>query len=269
MKFRSVYFFIMIITLCSLCKLQAHQDFFVVTPEKTGTHLLTKLLSQLFDQNCIHNWNHEISRVDLMNLLMAAKEQNTFVQMHALPTKEIIKTLKELNYKVIFLLRDPRDQAVSLLFYIQKGWAYGPLRMNMPFGQLSFNDKLDEIITGRRYGLSATKGIIGRRIPWMYQDQSFVLTVFFENLVGKEGGGSRKRQLQEAMNIVSFLDADLTDQQVDDRSLGIFGSPGEGTFRNGVIGAWKNHFTQSHKSGMKNVFGEELITLGYENNFNW
>lgn len=246
-----------------------HDNFIIVTPEKTGTHLLTKALSQLIEKECINCWKHQVTGKELIKLLDQAKKENAFLQMHALPTSAIIKTLKDHNYKVIFLLRDPRDQALSLLHFIEKGWAYGPLRNEIGYGKLTMDEKLDEIISGRRFGLSATKSIIGRRIPWLYQDQSFVHTVRFEELVGKEGGGSRDWQIREAFLISKFLNTGLSWAQATVRSRGLFGKPREGTFRSGKIGNWKNEFTELHKEAMKAVFGKELIEIGYASDFNW
>lgn len=265
-----VFFFTMV--LCLFQHLPAevpHARFFVVTPEKTGTHLLTKALSKMLDQECINNWNHEMSQEELTTLLRSAESQNCFVQMHALPTDTIIKTLKRCGYRVVFLMRDPRDQAVSLFRYIANGWSYGPYRMNGAYGKLSLDDQLDEIITGRRYGQSATLSIIGRRLPWMAESPRFVYTAFFENLVGAEGGGSREAQLAELRGIAKFLKAPLSKKEIAIRSLGLFGKPGEGTFRSGQIGTWKKYFNASHIEGMKEVFGDEIIFLGYEKDDNW
>lgn len=261
----ALYFFFLGI----FSSLSAQERFFVVTPEKTGTHLLTKTLSVMLDMPCINNWSHQISEEHLVDLLAQAERENTFVHMHALPTDTIISTLEILGYKVIFLMRDPRDQAVSLLFYIEKGWSYGPLRQDLGYGELSLEEKLLEIITGDRYGLSATKSIIGRRLPWLSLNPGFVHVVHFEELVGKEGGGSFLIQINAIKNILKFVGVHKNIEEITEKAQTLFGKPGEGTFRSGQIGSWKEYFTLEHKEAMKKVFGEELIELGYEKDLDW
>lgn len=248
---------------------KAHADFILVTPEKSGTHLLSKTITQLIDKEVLNCWEHTVTKKQLDDLLKQCKEENKYLHMHALPHKAFIEYLKKINYKVIFLMRDPRDQAVSLYYYINKGWAYGSLNVQLPFGRLSPNEQLDEIITGARYGLSGTESIIGKRMPWMKEKASFVCPVFFENLVGQEGGGSRLKQLKEVRRIANHLQLKMDDEELDQRSQNLFGKPGEKTFRSGQIGSWKQHFTAEHIRNFKRIFGKELIELGYEKNSRW
>jgi hypothetical protein len=41
------------------------------------------------------------------------------------------------------------------------------------------------------------------------------------------------------------------------------------TFRQGKSGGWREHFTAGHKRLFKDVAGELLIRLGYEENNDW
>lgn len=105
---------------------------------------------------------------------MSAKEQKAFFHMHAQPYRNFIDAMRQRGYKVIFLLRDPGDQAVSLLYFIQKGWHYGPLNTGLPYGLLSFEEQLHEVITGQRFGVSGTLHLMGDFIPWIYEDPELV-----------------------------------------------------------------------------------------------
>lgn len=245
------------------------QNFVIVTPEKSGTHLLTKAIGRLTGMGTHNCWAYELSTGELLNEIRTAQEKNAFLHMHALPTPEIIRTLKQHNYKVVFLMRDPRDVVISLLFYIEKGWVYGPFHLSLDYGTLTKDQKIDELITGRRYHVSAVRTVIERRIPWMLQSSSFVYTVHFENLVGAEGGGSKERQNKEIVNIANHLGVSVTSDDLLRITTGLFGKPGEGTFREGKISSWKNHFTDKHKRDFKKLFGTQLIQLGYEKDSSW
>jgi hypothetical protein len=250
---------------------QVHSPFIVVTPEKTGTHLLTKLLSRLVKKEVQNCWDHEMSAEALVELLDSVQKTNTFLHIHALPTKEIIETLEERKYKVIFLMRDPRDVVISLLHYIEKGWSFGPCGLDKPYGQLTMHDKLHELITGERYGLSTVHSIIIRRLPWMHQSRQFVYTAHFEKLVGEEGGGTYKDQLKEIVKIAQHIDLRLTKALLEETALNLWGADldEKTTFRKGQIGSWKEEFSKEHKKIFKNEFNSLLFQLGYEQNTQW
>lgn len=261
-------FYLFLLTLFSF-PLFSEQPFVVITPEKSGTHLLTKAMERMTDKKTTNCWQHTLPSDQFLGFLQEAKTKNSFLQMHALPTAEIINTLQKHSYKVLFLMRDPRDVAVSLLFYIEKGWQYGPFRLDFPYGLLTLDEKLDELITGARYGLSAVQSIIGKRIPWTQLDPNFVYTVHFEKLVGAEGGGTKEAQLQELVNIANHLNISLTEEKIEFITNQLFGVPGEKTFRSGKIQSWKKHFKPQHVAAFKKKFNNELILLGYENDDKW
>jgi hypothetical protein len=53
-------------------------------------------------------------------------------------------------------------------------------------------------------------------------------------------------------------------------SVGASIDPGRSpTFRAGKMGEWRTHFTPAHKSMFKEVAGELLVKLGYEDGDNW
>jgi hypothetical protein len=39
--------------------------------------------------------------------------------------------------------------------------------------------------------------------------------------------------------------------------------------RKGLPGDWKNHFTKKHVAKFKRLFGDVLVTLGYEKDQDW
>lgn len=253
----------------SVCSIE-HDDFVLVTPPKTGTHLAIALLESLLDKQEKFILGFSINREKLIEHLDFTKAHNRFIRIHAMPTDEMIQTLKDKNYKVIFTWRDPRDQAVSLLFFIldpSKHFAYGPMARHRAFGKLSFDDQLLEVITGCRFGCSATKEMMGGRIPWLHQDPEFLYTTRYEDLVGSQGGGNDKKQITEIMNIASFLNLNMSREEILARTKHIYGQGR--TFRSGHIGEWRKYFKPQHIKGFKEVFGQELIDTGYEKNFNW
>ena len=245
-----------------------HCKFIVITLEKCGTHLLTSAIERLLNKTA-HHWYVRYRHPDqVIERLDQADNKDWFLQTHSLPTKDLIDLLKKNEYKVVFLIRDPRDQMVSLVHYLESGWEYGPKIDDKHFGPLPFNEKLLEVITGMRYGVSALKDVMGRKLPWIYQSPDFVHIVRFENLVGAEGGGCNELKLLEMRLLAQFLEVNLSDEQIHKRSQNIFGQDPT-TFRKGKMGQWKKTFKQVHCNAFKDVFGKELIELGYETDLNW
>jgi Sulfotransferase domain len=245
---------------------ESHDRFVVVTPPKAGTHLLTKAMEKLTHKRCRSIFSsYELTREEWENHLAKADSLHAFIQIHAIPESEQVLSLKSLGCKVIFLIRDPRDQALSLLFFIEeRRWYLGPLSLDRePYRSLSFGDKLHEIITGERTGFCGVRKLFQRYLPWAFYGQNFVLTIRFEDLVGEEGGGSRELQLQAMKKIASFLHMNLSDAEIAKRSRGIYGKPGEKTFRKGKIGEWRKYFQPRHLQEMQNRFGSSMQQLGY------
>ncbi|MDP1836169.1 MAG: sulfotransferase domain-containing protein [Chlamydiales bacterium] len=240
----------------------------VVSPQKTGTHLITKALSILLNKKVIHWWSDDLPDQKLRDMLMTCKDGNVFLHTHAYPLPHILKLLEEVDAKVIFLMRDPRDQIVSLMYWVkEKNWPGGPDPLIRATQHYSQDELLYELITGENFGVSYTKTLIGCRLPWM--DQPFVYTTYFEKLVGEKGGGDFDSQCQELKVIMSFLGQEQPDHIINECAENLFGGDDSWTFRQGLIGSWKWHFNQKHVEAFKKIFGQELISLGYESDFNW
>ncbi len=102
-------------------------------------------------------------------------------------------------------------------------------------------------------------------MPWIAYDN--VCTIRFEALVGKRGGGSDGHQMMEINRILNHLD--ITKNHAFLKPIGHYLFGHSMTFRKGHIGSWKTHFTEHHKTLFKNIGGQLLIDLGYENDLNW
>lgn len=242
-------------------------DFILISPQKTGTHLATEALEQLLNKRK-YFYNGSPNPPELKEALDYAKRNNSFVFMHAFPRKLLIALLRQHHYKVIFMWRDPRDQAISLLHVTLKGKLSFISKANRPhFMSLSFEEQLHEVITGERYGVSATEKMMLNRIDWFKQDPHFVYVCKFENLVGEEGGGSKEKQLTEMQNIAKHLHLRLNTFEIEKRSRHIFGKGAN--FRSGQIGSWKKDFTPYLKNSFKQKFNKMLIQTGYESDENW
>jgi hypothetical protein len=87
-------------------------------------------------------------------------------------------------------------------------------------------------------------------------------------MVGPHGGGSAETQREAIQKLASFLGIDLDEATLNEIAQRIF-QRSSTTFRKGMIGDWRNHFTAEHKAAFKRQAGELLLELGYEDDLSW
>lgn len=244
--------------------------FVAITPEKTGTHLLLKALNLLTGKKYEHEWHRDVHEKYYHNHLNECEKHGTYSHMHITSDEKYMRALKTRKYKVVFLMRDPRDQLISMYYYIKdKNWKYENLCMQTRFAGMSQDDQIDEMITGKNLGTCVPKVLIGWKMDWMFTSQPEVYTARYENLVGPKGGGTREAQIAELRGIASFLNLKISPKNISAIADSLYGKPGEATFNTGKTQSWKTHFNELHIDHFKEVFGDELILLGYENDYDW
>lgn len=250
--------------------LAAKDLFMVITPEKTGTHLLLKAVSALTRMEPEHDWHRDLHEKLFHINLRNCEKNKTYCHMHIPAAEKYIAALKTRKYKAIFLMRDPRDQLLSMVNYIrEKNWKYEGLCMQSSFARMPFEEQIEEMITGKHLGTCVPRVLIGWKMPWMFLVEPQVLTVRYENLVGPKGGGSKEAQEAELTAIANFLRIKVAKNTISAIADCLYGKPGEATFHTGKIGNWKSAFNEWHKKLFKEVFGDELILLGYESDYDW
>ena len=108
--------------------------------------------------------------------------------------------------------------------------------------------------------------------PWVglfkqQGDQAFNLTTSFEKLIGPQGGGTREEQIAELGRIADHVGLRHSPALLGQIADAVFG--GTKTFRKGTIGTWAADFTDDHKRAFKEVAGDALIAMGYEQDHEW
>lgn len=254
---------------------------------KAGTHLLRRLLGMaprfrysglhianrrfLLDLDTAQNPKTEpLFDLDRLEKTLDATRQGQFVTTHFYFQSELESMFDRLGFKRIMLLRDPRDLVVSHARYVTT------LRRNILHRRYTseLNDDDARLMASIR-GLPSVDGEpglidIGLRLrrfqPWLDRDNTLVCR--FESLVGPKGGGNRDAQLRAIDAIFRFIDRSVPEDRLAAVADRVW-SPGSATFRKGMIGDWRNHFTLAHVESFKEVAGEALIQLGYENGRDW
>ena len=254
---------------------------------KSGTHLLVSLLRSF--PRMMFSGRHyalpEFSRQreptaiagqmphvdwDRLARALAAVNEGQFMTAHFPARSELISALGELDYKTIVILRDPRDIVVSNAFYITRlKRHFLHTRFNTEFSNM--DARIMACITGfppNEFGRGLIS--IGDRLRqysgWLEDPNTYACR--FEELVGPKGGGEAEQQRRVIEAIASHIDRKVTTDEVHALAEMAW-SPKSSTFRKGVIGDWRNHFTDSHKMAFKEVAGPQLVALRYETALDW
>ena len=243
-------------------------NFLIASIPKSGTHQIKKLIGLLIENT---------QRIPLV------KEKDYFVRLypdklqqvngpiyhagHHLGIEENRKLALSYDLKIILNIRDPRNQVVS----------FARERRNQLPG-LTINGVITLMIQNPGFYWENNSGWFHPVVATIKSLNDFydlyldwcsypnVYMVKFENLVGPKGGGSIKRQLEEIKKIADFLKVDLDRNAITKISRQVWS--GTATF-SGQTSNWKNYFTEDHERLFKEVAGQLLINLGYEQDFNW
>lgn len=245
-----------------------HRDtIFITSIPKCGTHLLEKCIELLTKRT--NPFKHRSAAKKCFEVVTKkTTEQIDFFQWHTPYSRWMSRIFKEHNVKVFFIYRDPRDKAVSRVYYIYDG-QWEKRDMDNPLRQLPFDKLLRRVISDLKSPVTQLPLLdeYGAFLSWI--DDPSCCAVRFEDLVGPQGGGTRKAQVRAIKKIASHIDPALAldDLLINECVKNLFG--GTPTFREGKIGAWKTSFKKRHKKLFKCKLGELLIKLKYEKNYNW
>jgi len=245
---------------------------------KSGTHLLTQVL-QGFPQigpavdsglPAVVTFEGDSGRerpaaeilADLQRLLPG---DLSYGHLHSLP--QVVELLCQPGYAAYFILRDPRDVVVSHVHYVTE---IEPNHIHHRYYAevlQNFDQRLRTSILGLPDENIPFPDIYQRFAPYLgWLEHPEVLCLRFEDFVTSrqetlrlvfdhavQRGFPAALQRTEAIKIL----ADNIDPQR---------SP---TFRSGKIGGWQAQFSPENKTLFKEIAGDLLVRLGYEQDNEW
>ncbi len=198
---------------------------------------------------------------------LARLRAGDIVMAHLAATAEIISDVCRSGVAAFFMLRDPRDVAVSQVHYLTDIGTHHRYHRHYRYELQDFDARLRSVILGHSQNLAVFPDIgtrLARICGWLGRDD--VLVVRFEDLI--------QRREETLGSIFDHVVARGLPCQIErSRAVPILAesidpkrSP---TFRRGQIGGWREEFTAEHKALFKEVAGDILIELGYERDRRW
>ena len=243
---------------------------------KSGTHLLKRCLNLMpgiknagfFIPYVRHR--EKIQDIRSQEHLLRHIGPGCYVGAHLPCTEDNQHRLEQMGYKVLLMVRDPRDVVNSHFHHIMKR-PYNRLHtylQNLPDDEARIlaliNGIPDEYVeTG--IGVPDIGEHFTHFLEWLNHGAALIR---FEHLVGQTGGGDAATQKAQITTIAQKLEIELSEAQREDIARRVFNRDSS-TFRKGSIGDWKNHFQSAHKKAFKDVAGQILIDLGYEKDLSW
>lgn len=255
-----VYILAILLSTCSA--VFASDKLVVLSPPKCGTHLIGKVVGEITGKNPVYLLDRLGKTEKAVEKVEAYTASDQIVVSHHF-TRPVLDQLIARGYKVVFLLRDPRDQLISVRNWLREGqWPW------LKVSKISNSDKqTEELITGSRYGWRCVSHLLSyeTRVDGISPDRLYRTS--YEKLVGPLGGGDFAKQTEELLRISQFVSVDLSIEELESIGQRVYGTPG--TFRRGQIGAWRTEFSQRHKKLFKKAYNRDLIRLGYAIDANW
>lgn len=245
---------------------------------KSGTHLLTQVLKGFSHLGpaadsglpAITSFDGYTGRPRTESEILADLEHllpGDIAYGHVHAFSKAIEFLCQDGVATFFILRDPRDVVVSHVHYVTD---IEPSHIHHHYykEQLNdFNKRLQTSILGLSDPAIPFPDIRARFEPYMdWLDRSEILILHFEDFVTNREGAIEQvynhavtRGFQTAVEKEKAIG--LLAEGIDPQR-----SP---TFRSGKVGGWKTQFSDENKQLFKEVAGDLLIRLGYEQNHDW
>lgn len=245
---------------------------------KSGTHLLTQILAGFAGLGPVvesglppvltfagESGQPRPLKAILADLDRLQPGDIAYGHLHAVP--EVVEALCRPGVAPYFIYRDPRDVVVSHVFYVtdlNSRHAHHDYYVNE---LKTFDERLEVSILGRpklEFPFPDIRARFEPYLPWLARHE--VLSLRYEDLL-KNNLTELGRIFDHAVQRGFVYAGERT------AAIGLLAEaikPEESpTFRSGKSGGWVQHFTAAHKKLFKDVSGDLLVRLGYEQNQNW
>ena len=234
---------------------------------KTGTTWMLKLVNSIPGYHGLGNFHGEIERYKII-------EPGEVVHGHDWYTADLAQIMKDKDIRVVHMIRDPRDQLISRVFHIRRDETH---IWHEQLKKSSLDEAIELCIEGRE-GLPGARTMVELTQSW-FKSEIEVIVVRYEKLISDPE--------IEFRSVLEYLETDLPDDLVTaiiERNQFERLSAGrkfwnktrrrgqadpKSHFRKGIVGDWQNYLNEAHKAQFKEVAGDKLIELGYENGLNW
>lgn len=187
----------------------AHKNIYAATIPKSGTNLLAKALRLLTGRKA-----KRYSSPELLNGQLP-KHSDTILYSHVHYDARVAKLFADNDYTCFFMIRDPRDLLISKVFWLVSHPQIHPQQAKKYAADPSY---FSYLLTHHIKGIKKT---YDEYLPWMKNPR--VYTVRFEDLVGRQGGESQRKQMKELIAIAHHINLEKSEAQIQEVADSLFG----------------------------------------------
>ena len=194
--------------------------------------------------------------------VLHAVPDHSFLKAHLPYSVEMESLLLSFGFKILFIIRDPRDVAVSYCNYVSKNARhplYGHFRM-LPDYPSRIRAVLNGCATPHGFIFSPLDHQLRNVLGWWRSKRT--LNVRFEDLIGPNGGGNEAVQRQTVLRICEHLDVSTTSIYLGHVAEQVFYCKAR-TFHKGAIGSWKEYLDKEMLDTFEQHVGHLMGELGY------
>eukprot|EP00062_Callorhinchus_milii_P013272 gi/632961191/ref/XP_007896620.1/ PREDICTED: sulfotransferase 6B1-like isoform X1 [Callorhinchus milii] len=246
-------------TLTELCTFQARtEDVLLAAYPKCGFNWIHHVLRDIVHANDEEEENYALTR-KFATLEFGAPEKFEEMKRHPSPRlygthshyDNLPKSISEKKPKILVLLRNPKDNAVSYYHFYQNN----PLLPCFP----SWDEFFKKYMTGEVFMGS----YFDYALNWnQHVDDENVMLITFEELKENLEEGVKKMAMHFGFSLteeqIKKIAGRGTFKSMSENSQITHSSYGKYIFRKGEVGDWKNHFTKEQSQEMDLKFEECL-----------
>jgi hypothetical protein len=181
-------------------------------------------------------------------------------------TQENVAVLCQPNRVNYFIYRDPRDMLVSQVFFATD--MHEEHGMHAYYKSLpDFGARLNVAITGiDKDGLKMVS--VKERYEGVFRwlEQKYAMRIRFEDLINNRD--ATLSAMLDEVEKTGYVIPTLREKSLSILVEAIQPRKSH-TFRSGKTGGWRERFTEEHKKLFKDVAGDLLVRLGYEQGSDW
>ena len=234
---------------------------------KSGTTWMLKMIASLPGYEDIGNYYGDLQKYH-------TTQPGHVVHGHDAYTPELKNILLDEGIKVILMVRDPRDQLVSRMFHVKRSTNHV---WNERMKALDNDEALMLCIEGREK-LPGTHDMIALAQTWLNGNAEALVVRYEELLADSVPHFSAVLDYLGIRNSLWLVYVIVERNRFARLSMGkrIWQGqrkPGEedtkSHFRKGIVGDWRNYLKPQHIERFKELCGQQLIDLGYEQDLDW
>ncbi|XP_048355495.1 sulfotransferase 6B1-like [Sphaerodactylus townsendi] len=246
----------------SLATFEARDDdILLVSYPKSGTHWLAEIITHLYTSKVTITSPIEfgdLSKLEQLEHLSCKRIMPTHLDGHMLPP-----TFRLKQCKAIYILRNPKDIAVSMYHYYRENPNLPTIDSWPEFLEMFLKG---DVVCGSWFDhiLSWEKNTADRNTLFLfYEDMKKDLPKVVKKVSTFLGVNASESRIKEICTKSSFSEMKTNTEKENydpNRTVCALTSNRRLIFRKGAVGDWKNHFTPKQNRMFEEMFAEKMKT---------